>query len=603
MPERIEDYALLSDLQTAALVGRSGSVDWLTFPRFDSSSCFGALLGGREHGRWLIAPKNAGPATSRCYRDDTLVLESEWELPDGRVRVIDFMPPRGNDPDLVRIVEGLEGTVTMQTELLIRLDYGSVIPWVRRTDVRTILAVGGPDGLMLRTPIQLEPDDMSHAAEFTVRQGDRIPFVLTWYPSHVDLPSPVDAEQALVDTETFWQEWIADCRYEGEYQDAVRRSLIVLKALTYRPTGGIVAAPTTSLPERIGGERNWDYRYCWLRDATFTLYALLNAGYTTEARRWRDWLLRAVGGDPAKAQILYGLGGQRRIPEQELDWLPGYAGSAPVRIGNAAHEQFQLDVYGEVMDVLHQARVHGLDPDDHAWSFQRNLLEFLEGAWDQPDEGIWEVRGERRHFTHSKVLAWVAFDRAVQGTELWGLQGPVDKWRRLRQEIHDEVLREGFNVELNSFTQSYGSTELDASTLLIPILGFLPAHDRRVAGTIEAIQRDLTQDGFVERYKTREENAVDGLSGREGAFLPCSFWLVDALVMSDRLDDARDLFERLLGVQNDVGLLSEEYDPSEKRLLGNFPQAFTHVGLVNSAYNLSHHTGTATQRPSLPASE
>ena len=596
MPERIEDYALLGDLQTAALVGRTGSVDWLPFPRFDSSSCFGALLGGSEHGRWLLAPNSGGPATDRRYRDDTLILESEWQTPEGRVRVIDFMPPRGSDPDIVRIVEGLEGAVTMRTELVIRLDYGSLIPWMRRLDVRTLVAIGGPDALVLRTPIQLEPDDMSHAAEFTVREGERVPFVLTWYPSHVDLPRPVDAEQALVDTEAFWREWIAGCRYDGPYGDAVRRSLIVLKGLTYRPTGGIVAAPTTSLPERIGGERNWDYRYCWLRDATFTLYALLNAGFTTEARQWRDWLLRAVGGDPAKAQILYGIGGQRRVTELELDWLPGYAGSRPVRIGNAAHEQFQLDVYGEVMDVLHQARVHGLDPDDHAWSFQRNLLDYLETAWDLPDEGIWEVRGPRRHFTHSKVLAWVAFDRAVQATELWGLQGPVDRWRRLRQEIHDEVLREGFNVELNSFTQAYGSNELDASTLLIPILGFLPPHDRRVIGTVEAIQRDLCPGGFVERYRTREENDVDGLSGGEGAFLPCSFWLVDALVLIGRHDEARTLFERLLGVQNDVGLLSEEYDPREERLLGNFPQAFTHVGLVNSAYNLSSHRGPAQQR-------
>jgi len=596
LPERIEDYALLGDLQTAALVGRSGSVDWLSFPRFDSSSCFGALLGGREHGRWLIAPTSGGPATDRRYREGTLILESEWQTPTGRVRVIDFMPPRGNNPDIVRIVEGLDGTVAMRTELIIRLDYGSVVPWIRRTDVRTLVVVGGPDGLVLRTPIILEPEEFSHVAEFPVRAGDRVPFVFTWYPSHEELPRPVEAEQALVDAESFWLDWYAKSKYTGEYADAVRTSLIVLKALTYRPTGGIVAAPTTSLPERIGGERNWDYRYCWLRDATFTLYALLNAGFTEEALRWRNWLLRAVGGDPEKAQILYGIGGQRRVHEQELDWLPGYAGSRPVRIGNAAHEQFQLDVYGEVMDVLHQARVHGLDPDDHAWSFQRNLLEFLEGAWDQPDEGIWEVRGPRRHFTHSKVLAWVAFDRAVKAVELWGLDAPVDRWRRLRQEIHDEVTREGFNVELNAFTQSYGSSELDASTLLIPILGFLPAHDRRVIGTIEAIQRDLTQDGFVERYKTHDANPVDGLSGREGAFLPCSFWLVDALVMLGRMDQARELFERLLGVQNDLGLLAEEYDPREGRLLGNFPQAFTHVGLVNSAYNLSNHAGPAHQR-------
>jgi len=596
MPERIEDYGLLSDLQTAALVGRSGSIDWLTFPRFDSSSCFGALLGGRDHGRWLIAPIDAGPATERRYREDTLILESDWQTPDGRVRVIDFMPPRGSDPDVIRIVEGLEGSVPMRAELVIRFDYGSVIPWLRRADVRTLVALGGPDGLVLRSPIQLEPDDMSHSAEFTVRAGDRIPFVLTWHASHLDIPRPVDAEQALVDTEAFWRDWIGGCRYEGEYPGPVRRSLIVLKALTYRPTGGIVAAPTTSLPELIGGERNWDYRYCWLRDATFTLYALLNAGFITEARQWRDWLLRAVGGDPEKAQILYGLGGQRRVIEQELTWLPGYAGSRPVRIGNAAHEQFQLDVYGEVMDVLHQARVHGLDPDDHAWSFQRNLLDYLESAWALPDEGIWEVRGPRRHFTHSKVLAWVAFDRAVQSVEQWGLEGPVERWRRVRQEIHEEVCSEAFSQELNSFTQAYGSDELDASTLLIPILGFLPANDPRVIGTIDAIQRHLTEDGFVQRYKTGDLNVVDGLAGREGAFLPCSFWLVDALVMMGRHEEGKELFERLLELQNDLGLLAEEYDPRERRLLGNFPQAFTHVGLVNSAYNLSHHESPHQQR-------
>jgi GH15 family glucan-1,4-alpha-glucosidase len=598
MPERIEDYALLGDLQTAALVGRSGSVDWLPFPKFDSSSCFGALLGGSEHGRWLIAPAGGGPATSRCYRDDTLVLESEWQTPTGRVRVIDFMPPRETLPDIVRIVECVEGSVEMRTELVIRLDYGSVVPWIERLDQRTLRAIGAPDALVLRTPIELRPEGMTHTARFTVRAGDRVPFVLTWFPAHEELPKPVDAEQALIDTERFWREWMKCCSYEGERADAVRRSLVVLKALTYLPTGGIIAAPTTSLPERIGGERNWDYRYCWLRDATFTLYALMNAGFVQEASAWRDWLLRAVGGDPAKAQILYAVGGQRRINEYELDWLPGYAGSRPVRIGNAAHEQFQLDVYGEVMDVLHQARVHGLDPSDHAWSFQRNLMEFLEGAWDQPDEGIWEVRGPRRHFVHSKVLAWVAFDRAVQAVERLGLEGPVDRWRRLRAEIHEEVCREGFNIELNSFTQAYGSDALDASTLLIPILGFLPPEDPRVVGTVEAIQTHLTRDGFVERYATREDaNHVDGLSGREGVFLPCSFWLVDALVLIGRKEEAADLFDRLLAIRNDLGLLSEEYDPGEKRLLGNFPQAFTHVGLVNSAYNLSHHEGPTDQRP------
>jgi GH15 family glucan-1,4-alpha-glucosidase len=598
MAERIEDYALLGDLQTAALVGRSGSVDWLTFPRFDSSSCFSALLGSREHGRWLMAPLAGGPATDRRYRRDTLILESEWQVGGGRVRVIDFMPPRETTPDIVRIVEGLEGTVRMRTELVIRFDYGSVIPWVRRLDQESLLALGGPDGLLLRTPVDLHPDDKTHVAEFTVRAGERVPFVLTWFPSHERLPKAVDAEQALADTELYWRDWLGGCTYEGAYTDAVHTSLITLKALTYEPTGGIVAAPTTSLPERVGGGRNWDYRYCWLRDATFTLYAMMNAGFKKEAAAWRDWLLRAVGGDPANAQIMYGIGGQRRVPEYELDWLPGYAGSKPVRVGNAAAEQFQLDVYGEVMDALHQARLHDIGPDHHAWSLQQMLLEFLEGAWDRPDEGIWEVRGGRRHFTHSKVLAWVAFDRGVQTVELLGMQGPVERWRQLCEEIHDEVCREGFNVELNSFTQSYGSPELDASTLLIPLLGFLPPDDPRVIGTVDAVQRELMRDGFVERYKTSEQNEVDGLVGREGVFLPCSFWLVDALLMLERDDEARELFERLLGVSNDLGLLAEEYDPAAKRQLGNFPQAFTHVGLVNSAYNLSHHDSPHTQRSS-----
>ena len=598
MAERIEDYALIGDLQTAGLIGRSGSVDWMPFPKFDSSSAFGALLGGTEHGRWLLAPVSGGPATERRYRKDTLILESEWQTPTGRVRIIDFMPPRETKPDIVRIVEGVEGEVDMRTELIIRLDYGSVVPWVLRHDLRTLLAVGAPDALTLRTPIELRPEGMTHTAQFRVREGDRVPFVLTWFPAQEDVPRPVDAEQALVDTEKFWLDWMAGCTYDGEYESAVRSSLVVLKALTYDPTGGIIAAPTTSLPEKIGGERNWDYRYCWLRDATFTLYALMNAGFVREAAAWRHWLLRAVAGDPAKAQILYAVGGQRRIMEYELDWLPGYAGSRPVRIGNAAHEQFQLDVYGEVMDVLHQARIHGIEADDHAWSFQRTLMDFLESVWDQPDEGIWEVRGPRRHFVHSKVLAWVAFDRAVQTVEKLGLEGPVDRWRRVRADIHEEVCREGFNVKLNSFTQSYGSDELDASTLLIPILGFLPPDDPRVIGTVEAIQRDLTRDGFVERYATHEAgHEVDGLHGREGVFLPCSFWLVDALVLMERNDEARELFERLLALCNDLGLISEEYDPGENRLLGNFPQAFTHVGLVNSAYNLSHHTGTADQRP------
>ena len=592
MAERIEDYALLSDLQTGALVGRSGSIDWLCVPRFDSGSCFGSLLGTHDHGRWLIAPRDGGPATERRYRERALVLESEWQTATGRVRVIDFMPPRGRTPDLVRIVEGLEGSVEMSTELVIRFDYGSIVPWVRRLDDETMIAVGGPNAVIIRTPVDLEPEGLSHRAEFLVRKGDRVPFLLAGFPSHERRPTLVDPEAALTETEEFWQKWLEDCAYTGAYADAVYVSLLVLKALTYQPTGGIVAAATTSLPEHIGGVRNWDYRFCWLRDATFTLLALMNAGFVGEARAWRNWLLRAVAGDPANAQILYGVAGERRVTELELPWLPGYAGSAPVRIGNAAHEQFQLDVYGELMDALHHARIAGLPSDDHAWSLHQNLMEFLEGAWEQPDEGIWEVRGPRRHFTHSKVLAWVAFDRAVDTVERMGLPGPLERWRRIRAEIHDEVIREGFNVELNSFTQSYGSLELDASTLLIPLVGFLPATDPRVVGTIEAIQQHLTRDGFVERYRSREQNDVDGLTGGEGVFLPASFWLVDALLMIDREDEARALFEKLLGVGNDLGLLSEEYDPGEGRLLGNFPQAFTHVGLVNSAYNLSAHDGT-----------
>jgi GH15 family glucan-1,4-alpha-glucosidase len=594
MPERIEDYAIVGDLQTVALIGRSGSVDWLCFPRFDSGSVFNALLGSSEHGRWLIAPVSGGHATEWRYREDTLILESEWQTDTGRVRVIDFMPQRETKPDIVRIVQCLEGHVEMRTELVMRFDYGSVVPWVRHTDDETLVAIAGPDGLVLRTPVTLDPAAMTHTAEFTVRKGDRVPFVLTWFPSSEQAPNPVDAEEALASTERIWRDWMAGCRYDGPYKQAVHTSLLVLKALTYEPTGAIVAAPTTSLPERIGGVRNWDYRFSWLRDATFTLYALMNAGFNDEARAWRNWLLRAAAGDPAKMQILYGVAGERRIPEFELDWLPGYAGSRPVRIGNAAHEQFQLDTYGEMMDALHEARRHGLARDDHAWSLQQNVMEFLEGAWDQPDDGIWEVRGTRRHFTHSKVLAWVAFDRAVEAVERWDRPGPLDRWRRIRDEIHEEVCREGFNVELNSFTQAYGSDELDASTLLIPLLGFLPPEDPRVIGTVEAIQRELMREGFVERYRTHEVD--DGLPAGEGVFLPCSFWLVDALLMLGRDDEAQVLFEKLLAVSSDLGLLAEEYDPSAKRLLGNFPQAFTHVGLVNSAYNLSRHTGPGEQR-------
>ena len=596
MAERIEDYALLGDLQTAALVGRTGSVDWLSFPRFDSPACFAGLLGTHDDGRWLLAPVDAGPCDTRRYRGETLILESEWQTETGRVRVIDFMPPRETKPDIVRIVEGLEGHVEMRTELVIRFDYGSIVPWVRRLDGDRV-AVGGPDALVIRTPIELRGENMTTVAEFVVRKGDRVPFTLTWFPSNERAPKALSPEQALRDTEAFWGQWLEHCRYHGEWRDEVHRSLIVLKALTYLPTGGIVAAPTTSLPERIGGVRNWDYRYCWLRDATFTLFALLNAGFEDEARAWRDWLLRAVAGDASTLQIMYGVAGERRLPEFEVDWLTGYAGSTPVRLGNAASEQLQLDVYGEVIDALHTARRGGLPASEHAWSLQRNLVEFLEGAWHEPDEGIWEVRGPRRHFTHSKVLAWVAFDRAIDAVESFNREGPLDRWKQARHELHDEVCREGFNVELNSFVQSYGSETLDASALLIPLVGFLPGDDPRVVGTIERIERDLTRDGFVERYREEDASDVDGLPAGEGVFLPCSFWLVDCLAVLGRHDEARALFERLLGIRNDLGLLAEEYDPDEKRLLGNFPQAFTHVGLVNSAYNLADHEGPSRQRP------
>jgi GH15 family glucan-1,4-alpha-glucosidase len=591
VPLPLEDYALLGDTQTAALVGRNGSVDWLCMPRFDSPSCFAALLGGPEHGRWLLAPAAGGRAACRRYRGDSLILESEFETDEGAVRIIDFMPPRGVAPDVIRIVEGLRGRVPMHMQLVIRFDYGHIVPWVRRLD-GTLSAVGGPDALCLRTPVETHGETFTTVAEFSVSEGDRVPFVLTWYPSHERVPDEVPAEDALTDTASFWDTWMSDCSYEGEWGDALRRSLVVLKALTYAPTGGIVAAPTTSLPEWIGGVRNWDYRFCWLRDATLTLNALLVAGYVDEARRWRDWLLRTVAGDPADLQALYGTGGERRTPEWEVPWLPGYEGSGPVRIGNAASEQLQIDVYGEVIDALHQARRAGLEPDPWAWALQRKLLEYLEEAWRQPDEGIWEVRGPRRHFVHSKVMAWAAFDRAVEATERLGLPGDGERWKRLRAEVHAEVLREGYDAERNTFVQSYGSDIVDASLLLIPLVGFLPAGDPRVAGTVEAVQRELCEGGFVLRYPVDEDVAeVDGLPPGEGAFLPCTFWLADCLAALGREDEARATFEHLLSLRNDVGLLSEEYDVERGRLVGNFPQAFSHLGLVGTAYNLAKAGG------------
>ncbi|HLX32195.1 MAG TPA: glycoside hydrolase family 15 protein [Gaiellaceae bacterium] len=587
---RIEDYALLGDLQTAALVERGGSVDWLCFPRFDSDACFAALLGGAENGRWLLSPTERAK-NSRRYLHDTLVLETTWETADGSVaRVIDFMPPRGKSPDIVRIVEGVKGRVEFRSELAIRFGYGRIVPWVRQRthEENTRVALAGPDALCFRTPAPTRGEDMQTISEFTVDEGERVPFVLTWYPSNEDVPERIDPEEALAETESFWREWSESCPLDvpPAWAPLVRRSLIVLKALTYQPTGGIVAAPTTSLPEWIGSVRNWDYRYCWLRDATLTLLALLHCNHENEAGEWRRWLIRAIAGDAEDVQIMYGVGGERRLAEFELPWLDGYEGSQPVRVGNAASEQLQLDVYGEVLDCLYQARVHGLPLDPNAWRIQLALLEHLEEAWRGPDEGIWEIRGERRHFVHSKVMAWVAFDRAVRTVEDdHGLDGPVDRWRTIRDEIHREVCENGFDEELGSFVQSYGSKELDASLLLLPLVGFLPASDERIRGTVAAVERELLEDGFVRRYRSHE-HGVDGLPAGEGVFLPCSFWLADCYELLGRHDDAHELFERLAGLANDLGLLSEEYDPAAERLLGNFPQAFTHLALVNSAFNL-----------------
>jgi GH15 family glucan-1,4-alpha-glucosidase len=600
---RIEDYGLIGDLQTAALVGRDGSIDWACFPRFDSGACFAALLGDAENGRWLVAPRTDAWEGKRRYHPGTLVLETEWETDTGAVRVLDFMPPRGKAPDIVRIVEGVRGHVDMLSELVVRFDYGGTIPWVRRvSDGR--LAVAGPDALCFRTPVEHRGENLRTIGEFSVRKGDRVPFTLTWYPSNERPPRAIDAEHALQETLDYWTDWTSGCEYAGKWKDEVHASLAVLKGLTYAPTGGIVAAATTSLPEKIGGERNWDYRYCWLRDATLTLLAFLNAGYLEEARAWRVWLLRAAAGDPSDLQIMYGVAGERRLTELTLDWLSGYEGSKPVRVGNAAAAQFQLDVYGEVLDALHQARVSDLEVSKEAWSLQRRLLGFLEHAWKEPDEGIWEVRGPRRHFTHSKVMAWVAFDRGVQAVERFGRTGPVDRWRSIRAEIHREVLEQGFDTELNSFTQFYGAKRLDASLLMIPLVGFLPADDPRMVGTVGAIERELFRDGFVYRYTHDEEGrSVDGLPPGEGAFLPCTFWLADNLALQGRQDEAEEIFERLLGLRNDLGLLAEEWDPATKRQLGNFPQAFTHVALVNTAFNLNRHVEQSPMEQRAPHEE
>ena len=595
MPLHIEDYGLIGDTHTAALVGRDGSIDWLCLPAFDSGACFAALLGGPGNGRWLIAPDAPIERVTRRYRGNTLVLETEFETATGCVRVVDCMTPRDTEPDLIRVVEGVRGEVRMQMELVMRFDYGWIVPWVRTLDGH-LSAIAGPDALSLWTDVPTHGEDLTTRARFTVREGGRIPFLLMWHPSHTPSPRPVDPFQALDDTAHWWEEWSSRCTYRGPWREQVVRSLITLKALTFAPTGGVVAAPTTSLPEEIGGVRNWDYRYCWLRDATFTLYALMIGGYTEEAVAWRNWLLRAVAGDPSTLHIMYGTRGERRLPELELPWLAGYEGSRPVRTGNAAVQQLQLDVFGEVMDALHVARRAGIPPDTDSWALQQALMAHLETIWREPDEGIWEVRGPRRHFTHSKVMAWVAFDRAVLGVERYGLDGPADRWRAIRAEIHDEVCRLGYDATRKTFTQSYGSQDLDASLLMIPLVGFLPATDPRVRGTVEAIERELFLDGFVRRYIPRID--VDGLPGSEGAFLACTFWLADNYLLLGREQEASELYERLLALCNDLGLLAEEYEPHLKRHLGNFPQAFSHVMLINTARNLARHHGPAEERQS-----
>jgi len=590
----IEDYGIIGDLHTVALVGRDGSIDWLCLPRFDSGACFAKLLGSEDHGSWRLAPKGVERAVHRHYRGDTLVLESEFVSDEGTVRIVDCMPIRERHPEVVRLVEGVRGKVTMEMRLTIRYGYGQVVPWVRRTD-GTLTAVAGPDALSLWTTVATEGSDLSTVAEFTVSEGQTVPFSLSWYPANEPPPRPVDAAYAIEDTQQWWEEWASQCTYTGEYREAVVRSLITLKALTYEPTGGIVAAATTSLPEALTGGRNWDYRYCWLRDATLTLESLMRGGFYQEAMAWRGWLLRAAAGDPSQLQIMYGAAGERRLDEWEVDWLPGYEGAGPVRIGNAAAGQFQLDVYGEVLSALYESVGPG-DPDGQAsWDLQRALLAFLEDGWREPDDGIWEVRGPRRHFTHSKVMAWVAFDRAIRTVEDFRLDGPVDRWRAIRQEIHDQVCDRGFNSTKGSFTQYFGSDQLDASLLMIPLVGFLPATDPRVRGTIEAVERELMEGDFVLRYRTADSGEVDGLAGREGAFLACSFWLADCLELLGRDHDAHQLLERLLALRNDLGLLSEEYDPVAGRLVGNFPQAFSHVSLVNSAAKVTGHHKPSTE--------
>jgi GH15 family glucan-1,4-alpha-glucosidase len=584
---KIENYAFLSDTQTGALVSRDGCVDWLCLPRFDSGACFASLLGENKNGHWRFFTEEKIEKVSRRYRGDTLVLETEFETASGVIRLIDFMPPRGENPDIIRIVEGLRGEVAMRMELIIRFDYGRTVPWVRKAH-GGLEAVAGPDGLILRTPVETRGEDLKTVADFNVKKGERVPFVLTWFQSHKLPPRAITPDHALRDTEKYWADWTKNFRWQGEWKDAVLRSVITLKGLTYAPTGGIVAAATTSLPEQIGGVRNWDYRYCWLRDASFTLFAMMKVGYRDEAQFWREWLLRAIAGSAAQMQIMYGVHGERRLDEMEIPWLAGYENSKPVRIGNAASNQFQLDVYGDVFYALYHAEINGLKTSEPEWRLQLELMKFLESNWHKPDEGIWEVRGGPKHFTQSKVLAWVAFDRAIRLAECCRHSKPdhVERWRKIRAQIHDEVCQRGYNIDKKAFTQFYGSDALDASLLTLPLFGFLPATDERIRGTIAEIERELLQDGLVLRYRPAEEN-VDGLPGREGVFLPCSFWLASCLHLVGRKKEAKELFERLISLRNDLGLFSEEYDPVDKRQLGNFPQAFTHEALIHTAWILS----------------
>jgi GH15 family glucan-1,4-alpha-glucosidase len=599
---RIEDYGLIGDCETAALAGRDGSIDWLCWPAFDSDACFAALLGNHRNGRWLIAPEGEIKGTSRRYWDETLILETRFTTADGIVALIDFMPPRGKASDVVRLVRGVEGRVKMRMQLVIRFGFGVDIPWVKRTEDRSaLLAIAGQDMTVLRTPVETRGEDMTTVADFEVGAGETVPFVLTYGPSHLKLPEPIDPEVALKETQAFWKEWCARCTYEGEHRALVLRSLITLKALTYDPTGGMVAAPTTSLPEKLGGARNWDYRFCWLRDATFTLLALMNSGYTAEALAWHDWLLRAAAGAPNNMQIMYGIMGQRRLLEWEAGWLAGYEGSQPVRIGNAAHAQLQLDVYGELIDAFHQARKVKLKFGEGTWALECAVLNHLADVWDHPDHGIWERRGEPRHYVFSKVMSWVAFDRGIKSAEKFGLKAPLEDWRRLRDDIHRDVCAKGFDPGINAFVESYGSRLLDASVLLLSTVGFLPADDARVRGTIAAIERHMMRDGFVLRHDPREASLQEK-QPIEGAFLACTLWLADAHVLAGDLQKAQALFDRVVAAASDLGLLAEEYDSVVQRQAGNFPQALTHIALINTAHNLDE-AGKASQKPAVQRSK